>query len=119
MSQMLEKLPFGFSPVVQVLENVAAMPGRLADPTVQGAVVMLTDGGDNCSGATQDEMVARLGAAAGKLLEAGVKTYVVRYGAADGNTPEQEAQLRAIVANGGTASSDPADLTQEALHRRA
>lgn len=111
LSQMLEKLPFGFSPVVQVLENVAAMPGRLADPTVQGAVVMLSDGGDNCSGATQDEMVGRLGAASAKLLAAGVKTYVVRYGAPDGNTPEQEAQLRAIVEMGGTATADPADPT--------
>ncbi|MDB4975617.1 MAG: hypothetical protein JWN48_3958 [Myxococcaceae bacterium] len=109
MSQMLEKLPFGFSPVVQVLENVAAAPGRLADPAVQGSVVMLTDGGDNCSGGTQDEIVARLGAAAKKLFDAGVKTYVVRYGAQSGKGAEQEAQLRAIVANGGTASSDPAD----------
>lgn len=109
MSQMLEKLPFGFSPVVQVLENVAAMPGRLADPTVQGAVVMLTDGGDNCSGATQDEMVARLGSASAKLLSAGVKTYVIRYGAADGDTPEQDAQLRAVVEMGGTATIDPAN----------
>jgi hypothetical protein len=109
MSSMLEKLPFGFSPVVQILENVAAMPGRLADPLVQGSVVMLTDGGDNCSGGTQDEIVARLGAAAKTLLDAGIKTYVVRFGPASGKGPEQEAQLRAIVAKGGTASSDPAD----------
>ena len=113
MNQVFEKLPFGFSPVVQALESVAALPGVLADPKVQGAVVMLTDGGDNCSGVSQDEIVARLGAAAGKLLEAGVKTYVVRYGAPDGNTPEQEAQLRAVVAKGGTATSDPADPTQK------
>lgn len=113
MSQVLEKLPFGFSPVVQALEDVAAMPGVLADPKVQGAVVMLTDGGDNCAGVTQAELVTRLGAAAAKLLSSGVKTYVVRYGAADGSTPDQEAQLRAIVANGGTASSDPADLTKK------
>ncbi|MEY4582911.1 MAG: hypothetical protein RL701_7614, partial [Pseudomonadota bacterium] len=50
MSQMLEKLPLGFSPVVQVLENVAAAPGRLADPGILGSVVLLSDGGDNCSG---------------------------------------------------------------------
>ena len=113
MSQVLEKFPFGFSPVVQALENIAAMPGKLADPNYQGAVVMLTDGGDNCAGVSQDELVTRFGAASGKLLAAGIKTYVVRYGAADGNTPEQEAQLRAIVANGGTATSDPADLTKK------
>lgn len=113
MSQMLEQLPFGLSPVVQGLESIAASPGILADPKVQGAVVMLTDGGDNCTGGTQDEIVARLGTAAGKLLEAGVKSYVVRYGAPDGNTPEQEAQLRAIVEKGGTALSDPADPSKK------
>jgi hypothetical protein len=108
---MLEKLPLGFSPVVTALESVAAAPGRLAEPDVQGALVMLTDGGDNCAGGTQEETVARLGAAAKSLLDRGVKTYVVRFGAAGGKTPEQDAQLRAIVANGGTARSDPADLT--------
>jgi hypothetical protein len=109
LSQMLEKLPFGLSPVVQVLENVAAAPGRLADPTVQGSVVMLSDGGDNCAGGSQEETVARLGAAAKKLFDAGVKTYLVRYGSATGSTPEQEAQLRAIVDNGGTAVTDASD----------
>jgi len=113
MSQVLEKLPFGFSPVVQALESVAAMPGVLADPKVQGAVVMLTDGGDNCAGVSQEQVVTRLGAAAAKLLAAGVKTYAVRYGAPDGNTPEQEAQLRAVVASGGTATADPADQTKK------
>ncbi|MDB4985148.1 MAG: CglB [Myxococcaceae bacterium] len=113
MSQMSEKLPFGLSPVVQVLENVAAMPGRLADPTVQGAVVMLTDGGDNCSGDPEDMVVARLGTAAAKLLAAGVKTYVVRYGSPDGNTAEQDAELTAIVNNGGTAMTDPADPSKK------
>jgi hypothetical protein len=111
LSQMLEKLPFGLSPVVQVLENVAAAPGRLADPDVQGAVVMLSDGGDNCSGAPQAQIVERLGAAAKKLHDEGVDTYVVRYGAPAGNTREQEAQLRAIVENGGTARTDPSDPT--------
>lgn len=112
LGQMLEKLPFGFSPVVQVLENVAAAPGRLAEPDVEGAVVMLSDGGDNCAGVEQDEIVARLGAAADKLLAQGVKTYVVRFGSAAGRTPEQDAQLRAIVAHGGTALSDPADMSK-------
>jgi hypothetical protein len=109
MSAMLEKLPFGLSPVVPVLESVAANPGRLADPGVLGAVVMLTDGGDNCAGVAESEIVQRLGDAAGKLKQRGVKTYVVRYGSVNGNTPEQEEQLRAIVTNGDTATSDPAD----------
>ena len=112
LSAMLEKLPFGFSPVVQVLENVAAKPGRLADPKVEGAVVMLTDGGDNCAGGDQANLVKRLGDAAAKLLTAGVETYVVRYGSESGKTPEQDAQLRAIVGNGGTASSDPTDMSK-------
>ena len=111
MSQMLERLPFGRSPLLAALQSVAAKPGRLADPAVSGAVVMLTDGGDNCSELTQDEIVTSLGSSAAKLLEAGVKTYVVRFGKPDSKTPEQEAQLRAIVANGGTASSDPKDMS--------
>ncbi|HEY6877804.1 MAG TPA: VWA domain-containing protein [Polyangiales bacterium] len=111
LSEMLGKLPIGFSPVVAGLESVAANPGRLADAEVQGAVVMLTDGGDNCTGATQEEVVTRLGTAAKSLLDRGVKTYVVRYGSPNGKSPEQEAQLRAIVGNGGTARSDVADMT--------
>ena len=38
MRQMLEKLPFGSSPVVQVLEYVAASPGVLADPNVRAVM---------------------------------------------------------------------------------
>jgi hypothetical protein len=103
MRQMLEKLPFGLSPVVAVMESVAAAPGKLADPGVIGAVVLLSDGGDNCSGDTQAQIVTRLGTAAKKLADAGVKTYAIRYGSADGETPEQAAQLNALVTNGGTA----------------
>ncbi len=107
MRQTLEKLPFGFSPVLQVLENVAKAPGRLAEPDVQGAVVMLSDGGDNCSGLTQEDLVTRFSTAATSLLDAGVETYVIRYGAVNGMTAAQEGQLRAIVENGGTARVDP------------
>ena len=110
--QLYEELPFGFSPVVQALESVAANPGRLAEPDVQGSVVMLTDGGDNCAGVAQDEIVRRLAGAARSLRERGVNTYVVRFGAPNGSTPEQEAQLRAIVENGGTAASDPGNPSQ-------
>jgi len=104
MKQMLEKLPFGLSPVVGVVESVAAAPGKLADPGVIGAVVLLSDGGDNCSGDRQAQIVTRLGAAAKKLADAGVKTYAIRYGSKDGETPEAAEQLNAVVTNGGTAS---------------
>jgi hypothetical protein len=109
MRQMFQKLPLGLSPVVQILESVTAAPGKLADPNVLGAVVLLSDGGDNCSGDEQPQIVSRLGAAAKKLLDAGVKTYAVRYGSEAGRTPEGEEQLRAIVNNGGTAVMDPAN----------
>jgi hypothetical protein len=109
MRQMFQKIPLGSSPVVQVLESVAAVPGKLADPSVLGAVVLLSDGGDNCAEVEAPQVLERLGAAAKKLLDAGVKTYAVRYGSEAGRTPEGEAQLRAIVNNGGTAVMDPAD----------
>jgi hypothetical protein len=105
MKQVLEKLPFGLSPVVGVMESVAAAPGKVADPSVVGAVVLLSDGGDNCSGATQAQIVARLGAAAKKLLDTGVKTYAIRYGSTAGETADQDEQLNAIAAQGGTALS--------------
>ena len=103
MKQMLEKLPFGLSPVVEVLESVASAPGNLADPNVVGAVVLLSDGGDNCSGAMQPEIVSRLGSSAKKLLDAGVRTFAIRYGSTDGESADQAEQLTAIVQNGGTA----------------
>lgn len=122
MKQMLEKLPFGRSPVVQVMENVAATPGRLAEQGVLGAVVMLSDGGDNCAlpdnfdpndqamvDAAQQAMVERVGDAAKTLFDLGVKTYAVRYGSEAGRTQEGEDQLRAIVENGGTALADPSN----------
>jgi hypothetical protein len=107
MKAMLEKLPFGFSPVVSVLENVAAQPGQLADPGVVGAVVLLSDGGDNCTGDMQAQIVSRLGAAAKKLLDRGVRTFAIRFGSKDGETADAAAQLNAISQNGGTALADP------------
>jgi hypothetical protein len=103
MKQMLEKLPFGFSPVVGVMESIAGAPGKLVDPGVIGAVVMLSDGGDNCSGDPQAQIVSRLGAAAKKLADKGAKVYAIRYGSKDGETPEAAEQLTAISQNGGTA----------------
>jgi len=122
MKQMLQKLPFGRSPVVQVLESVAASPGRLAEAGVLGAVVLLSDGGDNCAlpemfdpndmamvEAAQADMVERLGTASASLLGMGIKTFAVRYGSEEGRTPQGEEQLRAIVEMGGTAIVDPTD----------
>jgi hypothetical protein len=51
------------------------------------------------------QMVNRLGAAAKKLSDAGVKTFAIRYGSKDGQTPEQTEQLTAIAKNGGTAQA--------------
>jgi hypothetical protein len=107
MRMMLEKLPFGLSPVVGIMESVAAAPGNLADPSVVGAVVLLSDGGDNCSGEMQPQIVSRLGTASKKLLDVGVKTFAIRYGSKDGETPDQAAQLAAIAQNGGTALAGP------------
>jgi len=103
MKAMLEKLPLGLSPVVSVIENVAAAPGALADPGVVGAVVLLSDGGDNCTGDPQRQIVSRLGAAAKKLLDRGVRTFAIRFGSKDGETPDQAEQLNALAQNGGTA----------------
>jgi hypothetical protein len=105
MKQVLEKLPLGLSPVVAVMESVAAAPGKVADPAVVGAVVLLSDGGDNCSGVAQSQIVTRLGTAAKKLADAGVKVYAIRYGSTEGETPEQAEQLNAIATQGGTAQS--------------
>jgi hypothetical protein len=67
--------------------------------------VLLSDGGDNCSGATQAQAVTRLGAAAKKLHDVGVETFAIRYGSSGGQTPPQAEQLTAIAKNGGTASA--------------
>jgi hypothetical protein len=107
MSTILEKLPFGSSPLLHMLENVAAAPGRLADPEVKGALVVLSAGGDSCATLELEPsaLVQRLGEASKKLLDANVQTYVVRYGLPTDKTPANEAQLRAIVQNGGTDGS--------------
>lgn len=107
MSQMLEKLPLGLKPLLQVMENLAATPGKLADPEVLTSIVLLSDGGDLCSTETQETLVTRLEAAAKKLLDLGIKTYVVRYGSVANRTPLQDAQLEAIAVGGGTALTDP------------
>jgi hypothetical protein len=103
MKAMLEKIPLGLSPQVAVMENVAANPGALSNANSVGAVVLLSDGGDNCAGAAQAELVSRLGAAAKSLFDRGIKTFAVRYGSANGETPAAAEQLNAVSMNGGTA----------------
>lgn len=112
LSAMLQQLPFGRTPLVETMRSIANNPGRLAGPDVSGAVVVLTDGGDSCVTLSQAEIVSSLGEAARTLHERGVETYVVRFGLPTSKSPEQDEQLRAIVTNGGTASSDAADLTK-------
>ena len=103
MRAMLEKTPLGLSPVVGVMESVAANPGVLTAPDAVNAVVLLSDGGDNCTGAEQPEIVARLGAAAKQLFDQGARTFAVRYGPTEGPNDGRDEQLEAIVQNGGTA----------------
>jgi hypothetical protein len=114
MSTILEKLPFGSSPLLHALQNVANAPGRLAGPDVKGAVVVLSAGGDNCSSIEQSTLLDQLGAASKKLLDANVETYVVRYGLPADKSADNEAQLRAIVKNGGTDMSNPNDVSKSA-----
>jgi hypothetical protein len=100
----------GGTPLVGALETVAMNPGRLADPNVTSAVILISDGANNCDGITQADAVARLGAAAKALRDRGIKVYAVRFGPKTGmDFADQEAQLRAIVTNGGTATGDPND----------
>ena len=106
MKQMLEKLPLGLSPQVAVMENVAANPGVLADANTVGAVVLLSDGGDNCAGVAQAQLVSRLGAAAKRLADRGVRTFAIRYGSRDGETQTAAEQLNAVAINGGTAPAN-------------
>jgi hypothetical protein len=75
-----------------------------------GAVVMNSDGANACDNITQAEAVTRLGAAAKALHERGIKVYAVRFGRKDTmGFADQDAQLRAIVSNGGTATGDAND----------
>jgi hypothetical protein len=99
----------GGTPLVGALEQVAKNPGKLADANTTSAVVLISDGANNCDGITQADAVARLGAAARMLRERGIKVYAVRFGPKDTTLPDQDAQLRAIVTNGGTATMNASD----------
>ncbi len=110
--ELLSSYPNGFTPILEALDKVANNPGRLAEAEVLGAVIVVSDGGDVgfCApGATHEEHVARAGAAAKKLLDKGIKTFVVRFGSTDDFTVNDDEILNAIVDNGGTAVVDPAN----------
>jgi hypothetical protein len=107
---LLANLPLGSTPLVAGLEKVAASPGRLGDPGMTSAVIILSDGGNACDNISPADAVTRLGAAAKSLSDRGIKVYAVRFGPKDtAALADQDAQLRAIVTNGGTAVVDPAD----------
>jgi hypothetical protein len=107
--KMLADLPAGSTPLLAGLETVAAMPGRVAEDGVSGAVIVVSDGGNSCGDLPQEETVMRLGQAAYDLSGMGVKTYAVRFGLMGSDFADQDAQLRTIAANGGTATGDPND----------
>lgn len=108
---LLHSLPGGATPLLAGLERVAAKPGRLAEPGVTSALIVVSDGGESCEAVDQAVKVERLQIAARTLRQAGVRTFAVRFGAKDQNFADQDAQLRAIVREGGTATGDVDDLS--------
>jgi hypothetical protein len=106
---VLHNLPTGATPLIAGLEKVALKPGRLADKDVSGAIIVVSDGGESCEALDQATKVARLSQAAKTLSAAGVKVFAVRFGAKGDDFADQDAQLRAIVKEGGTATGNPDD----------
>lgn len=106
---VLHNLPTGATPLIAGLEKVALKPGRLADKDVSGAIIVVSDGGESCEALDQATKVARLGQAAKTLSARGVKVFAVRFGAKGDDFADQDAQLRAIVKEGGTATGNPDD----------
>jgi len=106
---VLHNLPTGATPLIAGLEKVAAKPGRLADKDVTSAIIVVSDGGESCEDLDQATKVARLAAAARTLKTAGIKVFAVRFGNKGDDFPDQDAQLRAIVREGGTATGDAND----------
>jgi hypothetical protein len=106
---VLRRLPTGSTPLLAGLESVARSPGRLAEAGVAGAVIVVSDGGESCEPIDQAMKVARLAAAARTLQERGIKVFAVRFGNKGLDFADQDAQLRAIVKHGGTASGNPDD----------
>lgn len=97
----LSTLPLGSTPLVATLENLANMPGRIGDPGVSGALVVMSDGGNGCGDIMPDEAARREGEAVKKLHDKGIRVFAVKMGS--GDMPEEDAQLEAIAANGGAA----------------
>jgi hypothetical protein len=106
---VLHRLPTGSTPLLAGIESVARLPGRLAEDGVAGAVIVVSDGGESCEPIDQATKVSRLAAAARTLQQRGIKVFAVRFGNKGLDFADQDAQLRAIVKNGGTASGDPDD----------
>ena len=106
---VLHRLPTGSTPLLAGLESVARAPGRLAEDGVAGAVIVVSDGGESCEAIDQPTKVARLAAAAKQLQDRGIKVFAVRFGTKSLDFADQDAQLRAIVKNGGTATGNPDD----------
>ena len=93
-------------------------PGKLADPNVSAALVVLTDGGDNCSGSrTARHRAAPRSERRQATPPRASSTYVVRFGKPENKTPELEEQLKAIAVNGGTATMDPKQPEPPSLYR--
>jgi hypothetical protein len=109
LGDVLHTLPGGATPLISALEDVAANPGRLAEAEVAGALILISDGGESCVGMDQAERVMRIELATRSLHERGVKVFAVRFGNKDANFADQDAQLRAIAREGGTATGDPND----------
>jgi hypothetical protein len=106
---VLERLPTGSTPLLAGLESVARSPGRLAEAGVAGAVIVVSDGGESCEPIDQATKVARLTEAARTLQARGIKVFAVRFGNKGLDFADQDAQLRAIVKHGGTATGNPDD----------
>jgi hypothetical protein len=111
LASMVSTVALGFTPLVPAFETIASNPGRLGEAGVTGALILLTDGGggNTCIEATPDQVVTRLGQAAARLRERGIKTYAVHFGPRLADFPQEDAQLRAIVSNGGTATGNATD----------
>jgi hypothetical protein len=109
LGDVLHTLPGGATPLIAALENVAAAPGRLVEPDVSGALILISDGGESCEAIDQATKVQRIEAAARTLHAAGVRVFAVRFGEKGLDFADQDAQLRALVREGGTATGDPND----------
>ena len=82
-------------------------PGRLGEPGVSSALIVVSDGGNSCDDLSTEQAIERLSLAASTLRDRGIKVYALRFGPQGADFAAQDAQLRAIAVNGGTAPADP------------